>query len=90
MNPVCSPGFTVDRVEFDLRRSAILETESKITDLVSGVTIWDPVPILCDEKKCDAFDRGDPLFYDGDHLSGHGNDVLCESFAWHLKSALRP
>jgi peptidoglycan/LPS O-acetylase OafA/YrhL len=90
MNPICSPGFTVDRSEFDLRRSAILEAESKIADSVSGVTIWDPVPILCNEKKCDAFDHGNPLFVDGDHLSAHGNDVLFESFARHLRSALPP
>ena len=51
-----------------------------MTDLArhySALTIWDPFPILCASDPCRAFDpAGRPLFFDGDHLSGHGNDLV--------------
>ena len=43
--------------------------------------IWDPFPILCPGERLSAFDEnGLPVFYDGDHLSGHGNRLLAPSF----------
>jgi peptidoglycan/LPS O-acetylase OafA/YrhL len=43
--------------------------------------IWDPFPLLCQSDICSGIEGGRPLFYDTDHLSGYGNDVLVESFA---------
>jgi hypothetical protein len=43
--------------------------------------VWDTFPILCSTVICSAFDAaGKPLFFDGDHLSAHGNRVLYPSF----------
>ncbi|CAO4157331.1 hypothetical protein DHODJN_26185 [Methylorubrum extorquens] len=43
--------------------------------------IWDPFPLLCQSDTCSGIKDGYPLFYDTDHLSGYGNDLLVESFA---------
>lgn len=43
--------------------------------------IWDPFPLLCRSDTCSGIEGGQPLFYDTDHLSGYGNDILVESFA---------
>jgi hypothetical protein len=43
--------------------------------------VWDPFPILCPGTMCSAYDDGDePLYFDFDHLSGHGNRILAPSF----------
>jgi SGNH domain (fused to AT3 domains) len=41
-------------------------------------------PTLCSASSCNAFENGKPLFYDGDHLSGYGNDVLYPVFRREL------
>ena len=41
--------------------------------------LWDPMPVLCDDALCPAQRDGRPLFFDGDHLSAHGNRVLLPS-----------
>jgi hypothetical protein len=87
MNSICQHGFTVSRAEIDLRRSRIMQVEANIANAVPGVSIWDPVPVLCNEGTCDAFDHGKPVFADTDHLSGYGNRVLYESFRSHLAAA---
>jgi hypothetical protein len=43
---------------------------------VPQLRLWDPLPLLCPGTTCQAMSGGRPLFLDGDHLSGHGNDVV--------------
>jgi len=53
----------------------------KIATEFNHVYLWDPLPYLCTPDLCPAFDMSNqPLFFDGDHLSGHGNRVLYPSF----------
>jgi peptidoglycan/LPS O-acetylase OafA/YrhL len=84
-NPVCTAGFTVGR-EFLLkyREPTMAQIEQLRKEL--GVHIWDPFPILCANEKCSAFDSGKPIFSDGDHLSGHGNRLLADSFERKLSA----
>lgn len=86
MNPVCDGGFTISRTEIERRRSKIMDVEAKLAATSPGISMWDPLPVLCDQAKCDAFDRGYPIFLDGDHLSGYGSRTLYESFRSHLAS----
>ena len=88
MNSICGRGFTISRAEIDLKRSGIMEVEATIANAVPGVSIWDPVSVLCNEGTCHAFDHGKPVFFDADHLSGYGNTVLYKSFRSHLAAAL--
>ncbi|MGZ7457099.1 acyltransferase family protein [Pseudomonas sp. Ma2-10] len=81
MNPVCAPGLTIDRAQIDRLRAP----QMKLLDLLKrehpDLTVWDPLPLLCPGQTCSAFDsNGKPLFFDSNHLSGHGNRVLTPSF----------
>ena len=86
-NPICAAGFTVSRSAEEEHRSIVVGIERRLASTIPGVTIWDPLPVLCDQKQCNAYDETGPLFFDGNHLSGHGDDVLFRSFAAHLRKA---
>lgn len=61
--------------------------------LIPNSVLWEPFAILCPGDSCGAFMNGKPLFFDGDHLSGYGNDILFPSFdslLRNLKSSPEP
>ena len=80
-NPMCDRGFTVER-DYLMRSSKFVrEGINTLKKHNSNVFVWDPFPILCNTKTCSTYDKnGLPLFFDGDHLSVHGNDVLLPDF----------
>ncbi|MFM8899836.1 MAG: acyltransferase family protein [Burkholderiales bacterium] len=80
MNPVCAPGHVVEKTQVLSHRLPVLEAMNRLATRVPGVYVWDPLPVLCPAVNCQAFDGDKPLFFDGDHLSGHGNEVLLPSF----------
>jgi hypothetical protein len=84
-NPICAAGFTIARGEEEERRATVVGVEKHLAATIPGVTVWDPLPALCDQSWCNAYDDKGPLFFDDNHLSGHGNDVLFRSFAAHLR-----
>jgi peptidoglycan/LPS O-acetylase OafA/YrhL len=84
-NPVCDAGFSVSRKEMERRRSEVVQIAMAMTVAIPSVVLWDPLPILCSQQRCSAFDQSGPLFFDGDHLSGYGNDILYRSFAETLR-----
>jgi hypothetical protein len=88
-NPVCKPGFTMDR-EFLLRYRERAMSSIEYLQKNEGVFFWDPFLALCDTPVCSAFDGGKPLFSDGDHLSGYGGRRLVPSFKKKLEEIWRP
>jgi peptidoglycan/LPS O-acetylase OafA/YrhL len=84
-NPACKDGFLIERRFFESLRSDVLGAERRLAASIPRVFIWDPAETLCSAQRCNAFDRDGPLFYDSDHLSGHGNDVLYPAFVDLLK-----
>ena len=88
-NSICADGFSVSRGVFDARRASAMAAQNEIAADDAGVVIWDPAAILCDLRTCNAFDGRLPLFFDGDHLSGHGNDVLHQNFRATVESKRR-
>lgn len=84
MNPVCSAGFSIDRAFMEEHRKPVVEAINRVAAAVPGVFVWDPLPILCPNDPCGAFDGDKPLFFDADHLSGYGNDLLAPSFVEFL------
>ncbi len=86
-NPVCAPGFAIDRSELEALRAPILARMAAAMRDLRQVSIWDPFPILCPETTCRAFRDGRPLLFDGDHVSGYANDVLLPSFAETMEAA---
>jgi len=79
-NPICKHGFSMKRdflLEF---RKPVMESLEILKQKFPKLIIWDPFPVLCKTEICTAFDGNKPLFFDGDHLSAHGNRVLYPSF----------
>lgn len=79
MNPICAAGFDIARSEMDAMRTAPLVQMREIDDALGDVRIWNAFDILCPSSRCSAFDGAQPLFLDGDHLSGYGQAFLYPS-----------
>lgn len=79
-NPVCAAGFTVSRAFLLKRQQATTDSIRALQAQYPSVSVWDPFPVLCPSDPCNVFDDDQPLFFDGDHLTGHGNRVLTPSF----------
>ncbi|WP_448661255.1 acyltransferase family protein [Sphingomonas sp. CJ20] len=78
-NPICRGGNTVPRDELLLLRSPVVAAMNALAVHQPGLTLWDPFPVLCPGDPCQALPDGRPLFFDGDHLSGFGNDRVYPS-----------
>jgi hypothetical protein len=79
-NPICRPGLSVERAKFEDYRRPVVDSLARISTQVSGVSIFDPLPILCPGKTCEVTRDSRPLYFDGDHLSGYANDLLLPEF----------
>src|SRR5690348_17088310 len=85
MNPVCNEGFSVTRDFIETRRAAIVRTIDHFASQNASISVWDPLPVLCPHRTCAAFDGRHPVFFDGDHLSGYGNELLVPAFLAFLE-----
>jgi hypothetical protein len=85
MNPVGANGLTVSRDFLEIVRRPVMESMLALAATHDRVYIWDPFPILCTTETLSAYDhKGQPIFRDGDHLSGNGNRILAPSFRQFL------
>lgn len=87
-NPICTDGLSTNRELLLKIRQPVMDSLKKLSQF-KNVFVWDPFPIFCpsSETMCNPFDaNGRPLFFDGDHMSGHGNDFLFPSFSDLLHS----
>lgn len=80
MNPICDGGVDIWRSEIERYRAPVLQAFASIAASVPGVSVWDPMPILCPGAVCSASRDGQPLFFDGDHLSAYANNLLLPDF----------
>ncbi|MCO7489584.1 acyltransferase family protein [Stenotrophomonas maltophilia] len=78
-NEVCRNGLDSTREAMEALRAPMLGSLRQVVDGLPGGVLWDPMPVLCDDALCPAQRDGRPLFFDGDHLSAHGNRVLLPS-----------
>jgi peptidoglycan/LPS O-acetylase OafA/YrhL len=83
-NPICSRGFNETRKFIESLRQPTFDSLVEIKNQLPNITIWDPIPTLCKDEKCSVYDGKLPLYFDGDHLSGHGNRLLYPSFKQHI------
>lgn len=84
INPICTPGFIVNRDILLHKRSHVMTTLSNLVNHYEKLSIWDPLFELCKNENCSAFDQSKPMFFDGDHLSKRGNRLLTPSFVNHV------
>ena len=85
-NPICH-GLTMPRAELLARQKPVSDAIAAIAANQPGVFVWEPFPVLCPHETCDAQPGGVPLFFDGDHLSGAGNDLLYPGFRGAVQAA---
>ncbi|AVR27238.1 acyltransferase [Burkholderia thailandensis] len=87
-NAICARGPLVSRGEIDALRAPVLAAYARIAAQVPDVHVWDPLPLLCGEKACSAYDGARPLFFDGDHISGYGNLRVLPGFEAFMRELL--
>ncbi|AVO48641.1 acyltransferase [Melaminivora suipulveris] len=83
----CEGGFGIPRETLLKARAPAMHSLQEVSARFDNVSVWDPFPILCppENSTCTPFDEtARPLFFDSDHLSGHGNDVLYPYFSRFL------
>ncbi len=86
MNPVCAPGFEVSKDELMKIDEPVLKSLDTLQSEYPDLVVYDPFPVLCPGSTCSVLRNGKPLFFDQDHLSGYGNQVLIDSFFKLLQS----
>ncbi|MEP9359904.1 acyltransferase family protein [Sphingomonas sp. KR3-1] len=74
-NPACH-GLTIGREAMLERRRKVMRGMSALAASQPAMILWDPLPIFCPGQTCEALPGGRPLFFDGDHPSGLGNDLI--------------
>jgi peptidoglycan/LPS O-acetylase OafA/YrhL len=89
-NPICAPGLEVERAFLEAYRGPMVESLYRLAARLPGATVWDPFPVLCPGAVCEAVHDGQPLFLDGDHVSGYANRLLLPSFRAHLDGLTAP
>lgn len=91
INPICAPGLSVPRTQLQALRAGQLVQLAQLQQQYPMLTVWDPFPLLCPGPTCSVFDAdGLPLYFDADHLSGHGNRVLAGDFIQMLLQVWAP
>jgi peptidoglycan/LPS O-acetylase OafA/YrhL len=79
-NTLCSYGDTITRKEIEQFRAPVLQSMTRLSQSVPGVTVWDSLPVLCPGEVCRAVNAQGPLFFDGDHLTAYANRLLLDDF----------
>jgi hypothetical protein len=87
-NPICGGGFTIGRSELDRLRNPALAQMRLIAQALPGIRVWDAFDLLCPGRRCSAFRGPLPLFMDGDHLSGYGQEFLYPNLRHQLIKAM--
>jgi len=67
-------------------RNMIVEAESELFKKYQNVSVFDPASVLCDGENCKQTTNGEPLYYDGRHLTVKGSLLMVDG----ITKALQP
>lgn len=84
-NPICKSGRKIKKAVLLKHRQPTMNSLEKLSQTFPNIAVWDPFPILCESDYCSSFNGDKPLFFDGHHLSAHGNRILYPSFTSLIK-----
>jgi hypothetical protein len=84
-NPICRGGLELPRDDLLALRQPVMGSLAALSRAYPDLVTWDPFGPLCGTTICRAVTHDGPLFFDGDHLSNIGNQVLYP----HFLAALR-
>jgi len=76
VRPLCG----VPRSQVDARNRAYREVIFNMENEFSGLSVFDPLPYLCDSTACYAMRAGHLLYRDDNHLSAAGSVYLAGGF----------
>ena len=85
-NPICGFGDSIDVEFFHRYRESTMASVKIIKERFDHILVWDPSVELCDAERCTLHRKKKPLFFDADHLSGYGNQVIYGSFKNAIKT----
>lgn len=69
-------GCGIDRATYEARIAPYRAALHAIVAELPAVRVFDPVPLLCDDELCWIIRDGVPLYWDSDHLSVAGADLI--------------
>ena len=75
------PGCALDRRQFEARNARYDETMARLVADHPGLRVFNPRTVLCEEVVCHATRGGRSLYYDSDHLSRLGTDLVIARMA---------
>jgi hypothetical protein len=68
----------ITRESVDAGRTVALEGLKRVARNVAGVSVWDPIDDLCDQKSCSPIRNGIVTYADAQHLSRAGSLSLVD------------
>ena len=74
--PSVPPGCGFDRRAFEARSAPYDQVMAGIVAAHPGLRVFHPSSVLCDDSVCHAMRDGHPLYFDSDHLSRRGTDLV--------------
>jgi peptidoglycan/LPS O-acetylase OafA/YrhL len=89
-NPVCEVPTAIPRTALIARGKPASDAISALKAAVPDVEIWNVFDALCPGNQCSVFDsRGNPMYFDTDHLTGWGSVAVLKSFDETMRTAIR-
>jgi peptidoglycan/LPS O-acetylase OafA/YrhL len=80
-NPTCRGAGQISRATMEAYRAPVVAMAERWRGATANFQIFDPMTFLCDDKTCDAWRDGKPLFFDSDHTSAYGDRFILPYFA---------
>jgi peptidoglycan/LPS O-acetylase OafA/YrhL len=74
--PSVPPGCDLDRRAFEQRSAPYDRVMAGLVAAHPGLRVFDPRSVLCEDRVCHAMRDGYPLYFDSDHLSRRGTDLV--------------
>lgn len=76
----------IDKKIFEGSRVDYLKALSLISSRSSGLSIYDPTSLFCDDSKCYGIKDNRFYYYDGEHLGRLGSELIFENFTNWIKA----
>lgn len=89
MNAICNVEPRERRDDLLARAEQSIKSIAIVQREIPTIVLWNVFDILCPDETCEIYNKlGKPLFFDQDHLSGWGAELLVESFLETVSGAL--
>jgi peptidoglycan/LPS O-acetylase OafA/YrhL len=88
-NPICERGLVEAAADEVAYREPMLQAVEQLARQTVRASVFDPLPVLCPSRTCGATAaNGRPLYFDADHLSRYGNEVVYPAFRSHWRTVV--